>query len=372
MNTTEKVTPPPPPAKLSGVCLALAALILLPACWGGSAGNSAGSLISSAPAPSVTPPTTTPDTPDPDTGDNGNGSMMPMLPSVLPIPEFETLFTAGDRTGGGIGRLAENVMVDNQPAILLVMSNTGIGGLLDDPTTTELLSNTAIIDYGAWSSASPQSVLTGTAITTVDINGRGTANAKSGTVHAQVGQAGGQASQTYVYIDDHAAVVLGYEAVGDGNLEFTMLGEPLSRMPTAMTATYSGFANVAVKNNAGTLISNLSGSDTFDMEVNFGTAMITGFTATFGSSTAPSVPNLDGTVTASGITINANGDFSGTAAFAQGAGGADGALISANDANGSIYGQFHGDEAVGVTGAFHNSDNSVLGGFAGSKEPPAQ
>ena len=340
---------PPPRVKtdLAPVFLTLAALILLPACFGGGSQSCDAEFCGTSNTRTAAAPVTTPD-PDPmtpGTGGNGGGPVTPPVTggggSMTPALTSEKLTSFPTPSTGGIARVADT-QIDNTDAVLLIISETMIDMLQNSPAMTGLLSDNTTINYGAWDSANPQNAFGGTATMTSNVNARGGSNTKSGTLYAL--------SSTSVYIDDHAPVVLGY-ASGGSNMEFISIGAPLSGIPTTMTATYSGLAAYAQK----TLNQVISTNSVFEMEVNFGTSNISNFTATFGQ---------DLTLTAANIRINPNGTFN------SAAGGTVTARVGVRAImqSGSLLGQFHGMDANGVTGAFHNDTNTFLGGFAGSKE----
>ena len=283
----------------------------------------------------------------------------PMMPIMLPIPALTSPFTAGDTSSGGVGRVV-NTQVDSKDAILLIISDASINALLQAPlTATELLDNTGI----ALTYADMPSILTDTAGTAVNARAGGTT--RSGTVYEnpEIGSTNNFDSNN-IYIDSHAPVVLGYDT--QDNLEFTMIGEPLSRMPTTtdiFSGTYSGFAAMARNNIADV---HVYSNSTFEMQVAVVNDMPT--ISNFSASFLDFVDRSTGSISASSIAINNNGTFSGTATFT--AGGRGIASLVQTSGTGTLLGQFHGVDAAGVTGAFHNSANTVLGGFAGSKEPP--
>ena len=356
------------PAQTPSTALALAALLFLPACWGGSAGNSAGNISAPPPpAPSgdVTPPPRT------------------FMLATTPLTSgMLTDFDMASTTSGGIARLATETIdpsgtimpstadagvtfangrlqVDGKEAVLLVMTDTDINALLQDPLTTQLLMDDATIDY---SSARP--TINDNPAGMTPHNARGASNSgQSGVIYQP-----SDASEFVVYIDDHAAVVMGYEAsLTNSNPEFTMIGEQFSsRMPTtvdAFSGTYSGLAAVAA--DSGLLL--ISESAPFKMGVDFDTAMDS-FTADFTADF-----ETDGMVTATDIPIDlASGTFASdensTVTFTAGSDMTGVIYGDRASTSGNFLGQFHGEDASGVTGAFHNSDNSLLGGFAGSKE----
>ena len=293
----------------------------------------------------------------------------PMTPIALPTPALTSPFTAGDTSSGGVGRVV-NTQVDSKNAILLIISDANINALLQAPlTATELLDNTGI----ALTYADMPSILTDTAGTAVNARAGGTT--RSGTVYEnpEIGSTNNFDSNN-IYIDSHAPVVLGYDT--QDNLEFTMIGEPLSRMPTttdAFSGIYSGFAAIA-RNTLSAV--HLHAHSTFQMQVTVANAMPT--VSSFSASFAHTDGTSEGSVSASNISIDNNlGTFSGTATFTAGqrgtaGGGGVAVSIIPTGGTGTLLGQFHGVDAAGVTGAFHNSANTVLGGFAGSKEPPPQ
>ena len=294
----------------------------------------------------------------PSNGSNGDGGMMPdpMTPMMMPLMS-DTLATFATPSTGGVARVVTETInpsgmvtagsggvsfntegqlqVDGKEAVVLVIANSGINALLQAPLMTALLDEDATITY-----ADTPTIRTGT--TGIEF--------ADGDFYLNLVDDAGADDDIAVYIGEQAPVVMGY--VKDGSAyEFTMVGEPLSRMPTGMTATYSGFAVVGRVGNPTT--------GTLDMTVDFGTAAITDFEADFSG---------HGSVTASGIDINPNGDFSGAVTFTAGTNQAPMINIINAGGSGTLYGQLHGTEATGVTGAFHNSGNNILGGFAGSKE----
>ena len=327
----------------------------------------------------------------------GNGAMPTPLMSGIPP---QGLFDAGNpATSGGFARVTTSDIVDSSgmaagtvmagtgvtfdtdgqlqldstPATLSIISTAAIGGLLGNPATTRLLDDNSVLNYGAWSSATPANAMTGMAASTRNITARGPSGqtqTQSGVLHVQPTTTADSSGTTNIYIDDHAAVVLSSE-VGSpfDRLELTAIGAPFSRMPNTLdvfSGTYSGYAVVITSVQDAAV---LDGQGIFDMQVAFDTSAmtssITTFTAEFTSSSGAA-----GSVSASNIPIdNDHGTFAGTAAFdAIDAARMAREVILTDDMNGRLFGQFHGENAAGVTGAFHNSDNSVLGGFAGSKE----
>ena len=311
-------------------------------------------------------------------GGNGNGSGMTPDPDIMMPPTLETLFGTTDTgmrtTVGGVGRVVgSNAEVDGKDAILMIISETAIGSLLDDPdnatTGTKLLDEDATIDYsGARPTIKPNPA------SMTPFNARGTDNSgQSGIVYQPTAAAvGGSSDGSVVYIDDHAAVVLGYENSTDANMEITMVGEPLSfsRMPTTMdfSGTYSGFATAISKTNTFSLLT--ESRNAFNMVVG-STGSITSFDVNFGAE--------NGMVAAMNIPIDITdgtfaSDENSTVTFT--AGSSDAGTINSTGAStsGTFLGQFHGMDAIGVTGAFHNSADAattaptVIGAFAGSKE----
>ena len=362
---------------LPALAFTFLALILLSACFGGGSQSCdaefCGTSTPRTAAAPVTPPTMTPDngngggpgtgggmTPDPMTPGNGGGMPPdPMPPIMLPTPALTSLFTTGSTTSGGVARVIDT-QVNRKDAVLLIIAEANINALLQAPLTTQLLDSTgAAINYAATPRPTLQTATTGTPVTI----SRGGITITKGNLYTNPLDSNNMRSFSNVYIDNSAPVVLNYEAPtganrGTTSLEFTMIGEPLSRMPTTtdvFSGTYSGFAAVTRKSG----VSILYDSGTFDMNVGFSNGMstITNFEADFGE---------DGSVTASSININTNGDFTGTANITAGTKFLP--AIDSSDTSGSFYGQFHGLDAAGVTGVFHNSANTVLGGFAGSKE----
>ena len=382
-----KVTPPPP-AEFSGIILALAALILLPACWGGSAGNSAGSLTSSAPAPAITP----------------TDDMMP--PVVQPMDDdrlmSQTLTGFPTSSTGGIARAATETITDSngmassetvtasaadpandaltfdattgqlqldgEEAVLLVITDTDINALLQAPLRTQLLLDDGFVNYAA-TDANGNRQPTGNGRDLRAIMAHSTDNnLTSGRLFER--QVDGTSTNTLAYFDSHAPVVLGYESQDSRrNVEFTMIGEPF-RMPTTMddfSGTWSGFAIAARRTFFGRLVDDTSFS--LRVDVTAGVPTIGNFSAVF-----TDVNDMtQGSVSASDIAIDTDhGTFSGAATFDDSIG--TGVVIHENGP-GHLLGQFHGTDAAGVTGAFHNGSDtqapSIFGAFAGSKETPA-
>ena len=246
------------------------------------------------------------------------------------------------------------IQVDSKDAVLLIISDENINALLTSPLTAELLDNTGVpITY-----ADSPTITTTTTATA--INARADGTMRSGSLYS-LAVSGGNSGTTSIYIDDHAPVVLGYEEQGD-NLELTMIGEPLPTAVTDFSGTYSGFA--AATRILPIASSIISRTTNFKMVVGFanGESTITSFAANFGAT--------HGSISASNIPINANATFTsadgGTVTFTAATDTVTGTITTGG--SGTLLGQFHGTTANGVTGAFHNSANTVLGGFAGSKE----
>ena len=303
-----------------------------------------------------------------DTAGFGVGRRVRHEPTATPavtITPSVTWVSVHDTTG--------QLQIDGKDAVLMVISDTAIDTLLSDPGMTALLDEDATITYAA-----RPSIKTGTTPSNITVNG-----SVRGAEYLPL-DASGSSGDTRIYIDNHAAVVLGYEiAANDGtaNIEFTMLGEPLPRIPTTLASfsgTYSGYFAMA-RSIFGSAI--LADDATFTMEVNFGTSESE--IRSFSANIATGLGSV-GSVTATNIPIsNETGSFDstngGTVTF--GAGTTRANVVSSSDAGerGHFVGQFHGSAtAPGVTGAFHNGtvdENgmvtqapTVLGGFAGSKE----
>ena len=253
--------------------------------------------------------------------------------------------------------------VDDKEAVLLIISDTNINALLQAPLTTKLLDLDTTITY-----ADTPTIQDG-AGSGRPIFAHSTDNTVvSGRIFPQP-----DSSASNVYIDGHAPVVLGYE-VSTGftgeNPEFAIIGEPLPTTLDDFSGTYSGFAAVA-RENSGRINSERG---TFQMMVSFanGESTITRFDADFVSGGFSS-PTMSGSIDATNIPI-ANGIFSnangGTVTFVAGP-AALSVINTDNAGSGTLLGSFHGTAGNGVTGAFHSANNSVFGGFAGSKETPA-
>ena len=348
---------------LPALAFTFLALILLSACFGGGSQSCDAEFCGTSTPRTAAAPVTTPDTPDTGNGGMTPDPMMPPQPIAIPIPAIDFMAGAFDSTNtasGGVGRIV-NTQVDSKDAILLIITDANIGALLQDPLTAHLLDNTGVpFTYADMSSI--QTTSQGTVV-----NARADNTLRSGLVYVRPLIGGTSTGGTSFYIDEHSPVVLAYESAGN-NLQVTTIGEPLSRLPSTtdvFSGTYSGAAGASRIVLAPSLA---HGYAPFKMVVGFanGESSITSFEANFG--------DRHGSVSASSIPINnTNGTFTstggGTVNFTAGNDPDTGIINStANAGSGTLLGQFHGLDASGVTGAFHNSANTVLGGFAGSKE----
>ena len=284
-----------------------------------------------------------------------------------PAPQSLTTFDANNVTQpGGVGHIATTE--DNQPAVFSAISDINIRSLLNSPNDSEVDDDTTPFendpDY------------TGTRIM-IDGSFAGTEYRmqESDTASTLNGQF------VHVYIDNRTLVSVG-ELYG---FAFATLGEPFdaSTLPTG-TASYNGrvraSSGITPRNDlaGGFLRTDDIGSD-FAMDVNFGTRQVTRFHVNMnpadGEITTDEV-GVGGTTlpAVSPIAINpTTGRFSGGLNFGNGN------VISGTSA-GNIYGQFHGQNARGVSGTFHSdiettssrgvTVKNTIGGFAGAKVTP--
>ena len=353
--------------------------------------------------------------------------------------------TQNNPASGGVGRVS-NVLVGGRYAIVSVISNKDIASLLADPTNTELLQpttpqaspqtppQTSPATPPQTSPATPPQTSPATPPLIFDFNrlkisasvGQNkqrsrefspNLNSPAGGVVDVLGQTINllyddpndptQNPKTMrVYIDNRADVALGHTLVGGEDFQLTAIGEIApSRLPQGeSTMTYTGYIVVASPAAPNPPRPNSGG---FTMEVDFGKGLVTSFNTPRGFEDNDRVTMQaigDGTTgdnkkfEATEIVIDpSTGSFAGEINFTN-----DyltpspstpsspprmplpGSIIKFNS-RGSIYGQFHGDHARGVTGVFHstptppstNSPSStpsptptILGGFAGAKTSP--
>lgn len=259
---------------------------------------------------------------------------------------------------GGVGRI-DNVAVNGRHAIVSIASTQGIMGFLADHTTTQLLvSPNRIFDFNN-NNRQPRLIVT-----------------PPGTERIQAGDGphlgrkflflNREGNPMSVYIDDRAAVALGHELRASNSYEFVAIGEIAPRQLPLGTARYAGLSAFATTDPMQD-----PDSRVFEMEVNFDTRQVTSFntiTSDLGRLTMEAIPGdtPNPNIPAAGhLKINMQtGSFTGTLNFEKG-------TLTATplykNTMGSIYGQFHGNDAIGVTGVFHSEDNTILGGFAGAK-----
>ena len=231
-----------------------------------------------------------------------------------------------------------------------------IAALLAAPATTDALATDSYIHYAT----KPTTGLVPNGMTVVsgDINYRGESNAKSGTSYTSADDF------ITVYIDDHASVVVGADLL---IAQFVAIGEPYetATLPSGQFR-YSGIAmyNAELSTGGGN-----RGGGGFKMRVDFAERKVTDFQAVMNNNNGQLTTDA---VTAAGlaavndIRIDPNtGAFRGGLNFVR---GTDATPAIENPSAGVVYGQFHGNAASGVTGAYHNTGNSVYGVFGGSKE----
>ena len=282
----------------------------------------------------------------------GSNTTAPTPITILATPSANlTTFNVGTGPNpqmGGVGRVGRTdvdgiagdgmYQVDGKDAIIIIATDNDYANLMADPSGTHLLSNTTSLDY---SGARP---MAGGAFSA-------TANITTGVLY--------ETTDTLLYIDNNSAVALAYQGTARNfvdHLQFVTVGEPLSNLPTGNAAlTYSGLAAMGIDADG----FNIAEHAIFNMGVNFGTEMVTSFSADFGG---------DGSIAASNLPIDTSlGSFTGALTFTPPTMNPAAAMIT-TDTTGTMYGQFHGDGATGVTGGFHSMNNALLGAFAGSKE----
>ena len=262
-------------------------------------------------------------------------------------------------TSGGILRVPYT-MVDGRQVVFMVGASDGdVNRFAANPAAAKLLDEDATIDFAALdnNNAFGEGIKPGarTRVTVKD------GAATLGYVYSPLERDTGSVGDTLVYIDARFPVVMSVEDTDSSAatpLEFTTIGAPLVSLPPQGEFNYTGAAAYGRVGSS----THAAAGYTFTMTANFAedAGQVTRFQ--FGSGLhgnlrlqAANLPTID---TATGV-------FQGAIDFTAGSGGAT-AIVPSNS-TGTMYGQFHGDQAIGVTGGFHNNDNTVLGAFAGAR-----
>ena len=279
----------------------------------------------------------------------------PMNPVVMP-PATSTLVTYGSM--GGLARV-NYTMLDGERVVFMVNTNQGDAGRFAmDPTVAKLFDDDDTIDFSALDNdnAGGDGIKAGSAPTAVATTGP---TSKTIGFRYLPSESPGTPARTVVYIDARAPVVMAYEDnAGTNLLEYTVIGGlPGSSLPTGQY-DYQGFGGFSRAIGATSLHSTFN----FDMTVDFDRGQVTKFEA---------ANAMEGTVrlTSNLPTVNAmDGSFEGVVGFTAGSSGTSG-VVPLTFNNGRIHGQFHGDQAIGVTGGFdNNSVTRVVGAFAGARD----
>ena len=241
------------------------------------------------------------------------------------------VFSPGNTASGGYGRLARQE--DGKQAVIIVSADTAIVMQLGDSISNPVL------QYVVFSAA-----------TTTLVPSAGEA-ATGGRRHDF-----GVGSRLFIL--DDAPLAMGYDGASVG---FTSVGEPYSvsgsGLPTGQQ-TYTGRLWFS-RDDGNPLPPRLHSNLTLTVD-NFHAATpilsITPFSGTNGGFSASNIP-ID---TASGIFISDDGS---TVTFTAGR------AVDAINASGggTVFGQFHGEDATGVSGGIHHEDNEIFGAFAGTR-----
>lgn len=303
-------------------------------------------------------------------GNSGGGSP-PALNTNIPIPPpamtLESLanFSAtngGTAMPGGIGRVS-NVLIDNKYAIVSIASSEGIASLLANPDTSELLTSTADFEFDSSQrritrdtvNAPFRDFMPGT---------RGLLGVTKRVFPSGTGMDSNRTTDLRIYIDRRAPVVLAHRLRPSGELQFIAIGELAPANLPRGTASYSGYSAIARARMDDPR------HGIFDMDVNFNTGRVTRFSADYSTEGSLTMDATGGRPIIPYLTIDRDtGTFSGDINFGEGNSLQSQRLIE-NAHTGKIHGQFHSNDAQGVTGVFHNNiagNDRLMGGFAGAK-----
>ncbi|MCG8624764.1 MAG: hypothetical protein MJE68_22555 [Proteobacteria bacterium] len=266
---------------------------------------------------------------------------------------------------GGIGRMTLDV--DNQPAVVSVLDTENIARLLQSPdhlNQEALLLRIARVgntfhDLFVWG-VNDRPVYNPDAVNTLGTQQPVRTSDNLSRVHGFDYPLDSELN-TQVYIDAYAPVVLAFRSrTGGGIGNVLTLGVPYggeSSLPRG-TQTYAGAATLHgdLDGVAGGLFTAFRGG--FTLTADFETAQVTNFSTEIELATTGDVTNMGN------LAINlSDGTFTGKVRFDA----SKNSLIRQN-AEGEIYGQFHGEGATAVTGLYHNGgtgEGLVFGGFAG-------
>lgn len=303
-----------------------------------------------------------------------------------PIAFNGSAITDSTSNEGGVGRMIEQ-QVDGVRTIVTIISLEGINSLVSNPSSTKLLGSPTIFDYRKAGTNEYETAVqpeSGSGIYTkgggFPVYGRGNQSQieedESGKVYTHAPTA------MLIYVDKYARVMLARPACTEncvpGDLQFVTIGDHATSLPTG-DAKYSGYA-AAGRKQGNTL---KLGGGYFTMTVDFGMEKVIDFAAYLGAT--GNILSPTGNIRHTGeVGINMQtGAFEGNAHFIKPDGPnavrgderviTDGADTISSGTPGKLYGQFHGQDATGVTGAFHNGvqnniEDRVIGAFAGSKE----